>query len=291
MILKVLKVGLLVLLVGWGGGARANNCEVDFARIEGTSELGRRYADLGDEIQRAFAGNLYDFQAQTSPEFTAEWNRGLLQGLRELPFAQRNPKRMSGLTDQQLGRLFWSVKNHPLAAPKHTLSKKYDRENRGIGFCFGKAELARRNALVMGLAKESMRKVWAVGPMKTADGMWQHHVALAVRAQSGEWFAIDPLDRRALPLADWFESVKRNYPSPNLQLFATDAKRFSPYDQRAILPITARSPGYNGYFEDLLKWSREDARAIRNQKRGIETCAREKKSAWTCLKETFGIFD
>jgi hypothetical protein len=270
--------------------AKADTCPANFAELESVESLGRRYADLDDRIQNAFGGNLYRLQKNSSPEFANEWNRGLIQGLREIPMVVRNPKRIIGLNDEQLAGLFWRVKNHPLSAPNTTLTKKYDRQKRGLGFCFGRAMVAHREALKMGVAKESIRKIWAVGPMKTADGYWQHHVATMVRNLKGEWYVLDPLDRRAMPVADWLESVRHSFPSPNLQLFSTNPARFSPEDARSILPGTTKSKYFNGYFQDMLEQSRAEVKAVLDQRRGIDSCPAEKSSLWGCMKETLGIF-
>lgn len=269
----------------------AADCPPNYAALDQAENLGRRYADLGDRIHGELTENFYDLQKNSTPEFAAAWNRGHIEGLRALPMKQRNPKKIVGLTDDQIGSLLWRVRNHPLSASNSTLRPIYDCRGVGIGFCFGRAMVAQMEALNMGVAKESVRKIWAVGPMKTSEGEWQHHVATMVRTAKGDWVVLDPLDRRALSISDWLASVERNYPSPNMQLFSSPASRFSPYDARPILPSSARDKFYNNYFQDMLKRSREDARKLVRQKKGVEECATAKSSWWSCFKENIGIYN
>jgi hypothetical protein len=212
---------------------------------------------LEDEVLEEITGNYYYVQRR-DPKKIAEWNESLLEELEDLPLTGVERGRTPGLSRAEIQALYEKVKNHPVASCRKV--KKYDPEG-NIGFCFGRAMSVHLEALRLGLAKESVRKMWAVGSMKYKDIFWQHHVATMVRDERGRWWVIDPEYRQPKTLRAWFKTVKKMDADDKLQFFSSNANRFGPSNNDTYNPDELASEFYNGYFRDLMRVSREEAEA------------------------------
>ena len=216
--------------------------------------------------------DLFKEQEAASPELVKVWNETLLRELDAMPLVVRNPKRINGLTEVQLTELFEKVKHHPVA--DNDFYSKYDPDNVGIGFCFGRAITAHLEALLMGVAKEDIKKLWIVGHMQEDKVAWAHHVTTMVRGADKKWYAIDPNYSAPMPIAEWYKLLQMRYPKEKLQLFATNAKRWSPgggVNADAIAPATIHDPFYHHFFEDLMQASRDEANSVIEQRRELHS--------------------
>jgi hypothetical protein len=211
----------------------------------------------------------------TSPEDATAWNEALIRTATEMPLDVRNPKRIYGLSQREIKALFRKVDRHPVAS--HSKLKKYTPEG-NIGFCFGRALTAMIEALRMGAARETVKKIWLIGGLNGSTNTWGHHVATMVRGKDKMWYVIDTNYSAPMPLATWYKRCLARYKNDGkVQLFMTDAKRFGPEGGVNAGPIqksTIEDPFYNGYFTDLMKQSRQEAReAMEEKRRARETCA------------------
>lgn len=157
------------------------------------------------------------------------------------------------------------VLNASEANPVVSLSKtrKYDPQNKGIGFCFGRAMFVHIELIYRGLDRDSIKKAIVVGSM--GKGTWGWHVTTIAQSKdrSGreQWLAIDPVAGRVMPLQDWY-NYWRNGDSDDkkLKLYIAENTRFgagaSWYDDNGI-----RDPFYNNYFIDLMRWFEDQSKA------------------------------
>lgn len=224
-------------------------------------QLEETFADgLGGQIQRE--QNYYKFE--TTPAKARKWNEALLQHLRALPESGAERGRMSGLTKEQLEDLYRITSTHPVADYKKV--KKWDPEG-NFGFCFGRAENVYEQALKYGVAKENVKKIWAVGQMEYKHIFWQHHVAGMVRGTDGKWYVLDPEYDRVLELRKWMNTVKKMDTKGSLLFFASEGKRFAPFNEDPIKPWDVSRDAYNGYFADYMAESRLQAAEILRQRK------------------------
>lgn len=182
------------------------------------------------------------------------------------------------LAPQEGARVVADAHNHPVVSLwKYS---KYDPENRGIGFCFGRAMFIHLDLYYRGFDRDSIRKAFVVGPMKTPDGgSWGWHVTTIAQSLDSKgrrvWLALDPIfDRNSkgkIPtLQEWYQEMYGKYSTDKkLKLYVTEAGKFgpspSPYDAKSI-----KQPFYNNYFKDMMDWFESQSQEGRYQSRKIE---------------------
>lgn len=212
--------------------------------------------DLGWLYQReVIEGNL-------SADQVAEENRLLLQALLREPrnFAESDRRRSLGRSEADA--LTNALFNHPVVGA--LAAKKYDPE-RVFGFCFGRAEWVYIELLRQGFAKSSMRKIFAVGPMRGPGQGWGFHVATMVRAINGNWWVIDLGSARAESVEDWMSAVKRLSVDSRLKFYVTEPDRLGASTQGKFSARSYRggyySPAYQLYFTDMMASFKKAVRA------------------------------
>jgi hypothetical protein len=143
---------------------------------------------------------------------------------------------------------------------------RYDPNNQGIGFCFGRALFVHMELGYRGFDRDSVRKAFVMGPMQTPDGgSWGWHVTTIAQSKNArgqeEWLAIDPITG-VKPALDWYKEMYDQYSTDKkLKLFVTLPTRFSPSAGSAYHEDHLRDPFYNRYFEDLMDWFGKEAEA------------------------------
>ncbi len=170
--------------------------------------------------------------------------------------------RLNAITTEQAKMVLNSIHRHPVVS-----DYEYDRYNRPgveIGFCFGRAAYVHLALLKMGVNKDSIKKIWAVGPMQTAEIAWDFHVATLVKSVDGSWLAIDSFVGRVMSVETWIKEIdKISQPGHRNRYYFSNPKKFSvslgTYDRVQLgLDLNADQDWYRGYFADLMKWFRED---------------------------------
>jgi len=143
---------------------------------------------------------------------------------------------------------------------------RYDPKNEGIGFCFGRALFIHLELAYRGFDRDSVRKAFVVGPMRTPDGgSWGWHVttiAQSVNAQGQEeWIAIDPI-AGVKPVMQWYREMYQNYSTDKkLKLYFTLPTRFGPTANSHYSEKALNDPFYNGYFSDMMDWFQKQSEA------------------------------
>jgi hypothetical protein len=198
--------------------------------------------------------------ARGSPAASVASNNQVLEGLKNLPMNANPGKRKAGLSSSEIQKLYREVENHPVAAIAKVAN--YDKNNIGIGYCFGRATTAHIKALLNGADKSSIRKVWALGDLKNGDTHWRYHVTTIVRDAKGDWYAIDPIMGKVLPVEKWYSEMKKYDSVGNMRIFDTDAKRFSPGSPAKYSPRELRGEQYENYFSDLMKSFQDEVKTM-----------------------------
>lgn len=134
---------------------------------------------------------------------------------------------------------------------------KYDPNNQGIGFCFGRAMFIDLYLTLNNLNRGSIKKAFVVGPMKSGSSTWAWHVTTIVqsldKSKNETWLAIDPIMGRVLEVKEWYREVLKISQDGKLRLYIADAGKFADtatrYDEDGI-----SHKFYNKYFTDMMKW-------------------------------------
>lgn len=136
----------------------------------------------------------------------------------------------------------------------------YDyRNGLSIGFCFGRATYVHLALLRAGVNKLSIKKIWAVGPMSTGDTDWQFHVATAVLAEDGKWYAIDTFVGQVMTVEAWFERMQKVALNETLRFYVSSPSKFSvslgTYSRVELgLDLNEEQDWYSHYFKNLMTW-------------------------------------
>lgn len=145
-----------------------------------------------------------------------------------------------------------AMRNDVVSLDKYS---KYDKDNKGIGFCFGRAMFVNLYLAINGVHRANIKKAFVVGPM--SRGSWAWHVTTIVqskdRAGKESWLAIDPVMGYVVTVQEWYAHWQKSSDDGKLRLFIAEAGKFgagaSRYDERGI-----SNPFYNNYFTDMMKW-------------------------------------
>ncbi len=223
-------------------------------KFESTKALLAARAIEIEKAETSLNKSLFAIPRGSAKEAVAK-NEQVLEQLKNLPINVES-KRKIGLSDSEVQQLFREVYDHPVASL--TKVSQYEKYQTGIGYCFGRATAAHIKALKDGVDKSSIRKVWALGSLKTGSSNWRYHVTTIVRNSKGEWIAIDPIFGRTMPVEEWYKSMKKFDATGNMRLFETEPKRFGPDGGGKYSPSALQSPFYAGYFTDLMKSFREE---------------------------------
>ena len=182
-------------------------------------------------------------------------NDFIIQKLNSLP-VPKSSSRMVELTLAQATAIFDKVRIHSPANIKEL--ERYDPQAR-IGFCFGRSMAIHLQALQSGVHKESILKVYAIGNLQSGGISNSYHVATMIRAKGGRWWVLDP--RRGevvLDLESWYQKM-RVYDS-SLSLAITAAERGFVESANPYLKDSILDKHWNGYFNDLLRFFRLEAK-------------------------------
>lgn len=263
---RKIVVAMLIFLAPFllSVAAFASDCAKPFSELQIAENTKQKLLLLEENVLREMEESFYETQKVAANP--AKWNQKVLAALEALPVSGAERGRLNGFSQDQIETLFRLVNEHPVASME--VKSKYDPTTI-IGFCFGRAMSVHLEALRAGLAKENIRKVWVVGPMRHDNIIWKHHVATMVRGTDKNWYVIDPEYTKPLLVRDWYEDLNSMSVDGRLQFFASSPSRWGPMNNRPYEKMELGHPYYNNYFNDLLKESREEARELarKNQQR------------------------
>ncbi|MBC7420317.1 MAG: hypothetical protein H7328_06265 [Bdellovibrio sp.] len=224
-------------------------------RCENLFEIKSPFVELPSNLREVYGS---EPNAHTA-EAVAELNKQTLENLENYKPVQSG-KRAAEITYQEANRLHQSMHNHRVVG--YNATANYNRPDVSIGYCFGRATYAHLMLLKMGMQKESVLKIWAVGEMKSPSVMWDFHVATLVNTAQHGWMAIDPNFSNPTTVSEWVQKYKSTSTDQLLRFYVTPAEKFSfeigKYDRAQLgLDMERKADWYRHYFVDLIKSVRE----------------------------------
>lgn len=168
------------------------------------------------------------------------------------PHASRDQGKRTSITKTQAQAIIQEAESNPVVALHQ--GRKYDKDQKGIGFCFGRAMFTHLFLTSAGVNRGNIKKAFIVGPM--SNGAWAWHVSTIVQSSlNGKevWYAIDPVAGTAMEVKAWYKHWKKSSDDQKLKLYIADAGKFGPspstYDER-----NKTNSFYNNYFNDMNEW-------------------------------------
>lgn len=180
---------------------------------------------------------------------------------------EENPYRSPGIDYEQGQKIMKALLQEDFYKNAQT---QYDVE-RNLGLCFGRAIYLHLMLLKYGVNKDSIKKIFVIGPMDSGSGaiVWQFHVATIVKdSQSNKWWALDTNFDKPILVEDWMYQMKRKsldktfrlFREPlvdktkSLRFYVTDAQKIGPSGwEYNIKPGGLFDSFYNNYFKDMFK--------------------------------------
>lgn len=166
-------------------------------------------------------------------------------------------RRVSRISRRTAQTVIDSIDLHPVVGSYQ--SSRYEKRDTAIGFCFGRATYVDLIARRMGVQKDSIRKLWVVGPMRSGGIDWAFHVTTLIRGENGEWLAIDNFPGRVLTAREWVAYFQKMNREGNLRAYVTAPEKFSAslgtYSRVQLgLDLPRNQDWYSHYFRDLMQW-------------------------------------
>ncbi|MBL7544437.1 MAG: hypothetical protein JNL11_11530 [Bdellovibrionaceae bacterium] len=148
---------------------------------------------------------------------------------------------------------------------------KYEQPGTSIGYCFGRGCYIDVLLMSLGLDRDAVKKIWAVGPMQSGGLTWQFHIGHMVRLPDNSWVVLDNVPGRVLTVEQWAAHFKRENRDGMLRFYVTDSEKFTPSlgaynDTQLGLNIPRDRDWYRDYFDDLMRWTRQFRSATDEEK-------------------------
>ncbi|MFN3455559.1 MAG: protein-glutamine glutaminase family protein [Pseudobdellovibrio sp.] len=174
-----------------------------------------------------------------------------------------NTHRKKSLSLAEIKKVHQSIMDHPVVSP---LLEKYEHDDVSVGYCFGRATYVHLKLLSLGVQKESIQKIWAVGQMQTQNIVWQFHVATMVYNSEKGWMVIDSNFNNPITVKDWMSTYWNQSTDHKLRFYNTDPSKFGLslgyYDAVNMgLNLSRDQDWYKHYFKDMLNEFRKEARS------------------------------
>lgn len=215
------------------------------------------------EIERRnFQKEVAEFGKNYVTKKVAERNAYELAALKDSARPNPHSNRADVVPADLLEEIYYNVANNPVTSL--AAYNKYDPTDRGIGFCFGRAMNVHLEALFQGVSKNSIRKLWALGQLRTGSTGWRYHVTTLLKGEKG-WMAVDPIFGYVMTVEQWYRRMQSFDTDGLMRLYVTEPEKFGPsstkyHDSLLIHPI------YNNYFMDLMAYYRERTRQPRERR-------------------------
>ncbi len=211
-------------------------------------------------VFRAKPDRLYDYYQQQisllSQDEVASLNRSFVKSVSEY-VPPDNDKRSQTLDQVRAQKILDLVFDHPTIGFK--ADDIYSQPGEEMGYCFGRAMYMHLIALKLGVQKESIKKIWAVGPMQSdKPGVeWGYHVALMVYTKQG-WIVLDPNLRRVFSVNDWVQYYEAKNLDGRGRFYATDPEKFGLYSGKYSryllgLDLSPDQDWFKHYFVDMMQ--------------------------------------
>jgi hypothetical protein len=235
--------GLLTIFLPNDAHATETSCYRHFSSLLGPTD-----EELNLLISRR--GDLFVLPTRP-PEEARALNEAALRSLREAPMpGTAYSRRKAGLTPAEIQKLYDDSMLNPQVMK--SLCGKYNGSPR-YGLCWGRAMAVHLKALQSDINNKSVKKMWAIGSLKSGLTHWRYHVTTLVRAEDGSWHAIDPIFGRPMPAEEWYATMRSKYdPEGTMRIFASPAKRFGPGSWEQYNKKELSDAVYYNFFSDLM---------------------------------------
>lgn len=240
-----------------------------------TSSNDSVYNDLAyiDEslIERSVASdsvctfNEYNYNdSLLSSEQIMSANLANLEKLSKTPGDNSIRERAAYISKDSALEIYNAVSRHPVA--DQCMIPKYDPQNRGIGYCFGRAMTVHLESLYRGIAKDSIKKMFAQGALQTGSNKWRYHVTTIVKGPTNIWWAIDPIIGGVITADEWYRYMKKFDSNGKMKIYFTNANQLTPacnvkYNKQQLY----YDQDIKRYFGDLLKWYRDNGPVVKSR--------------------------
>lgn len=203
--------------------------------------------------------DLYDhqyYEVRDKDEATiAAMNQKTLDDLMAYKPKHYNENRSHSLTFKEASAIQKSIYNNKAAHPSKT--GEYEKKGANIGYCFGRSMYYHLMLLKKGLQKDSIKKIWAVGPMKTGTVDWGFHVATMVYTRDTNWMVIDSNHYEPITVEEWMNHYSKYSPKKDLRFYITTPEKFSvntgKYERYQLgLDVSKDIDWFKHYFKDMM---------------------------------------
>lgn len=179
----------------------------------------------------------------------------------EIPIFQWHKKNSADL--DLLQDVYNTILHHKVVSSAKV--QKYNRPEINLGYCFGRATYVHLKLLSLGIQKESIQKIWAVGPMSTYMGKWSFHVATMAYNKDYGWIVIDSFSHHPQPLAKWMSAISKTSEDGKVRFYNTDASKFGlslgKYSRFQMgLDLSKENDWYQNYFKDMMHELKKETR-------------------------------
>jgi len=228
------------------------------------------FSQTNSEEQRfLLKANLYQFRHQEIAEGKnfEQLKKELLEGLKKQS-PQASSTKAAGVSYDQARLILSKLLQERI----YYDYRSYDPQG-NIGFCFGRAMYLHLQLLRHGVAKDSIKKIFAIGPMRTGEINWQFHVATMVKDKnSNDWWVLDSNLPRPLSIEKWIEYYqkfridqtsmffgffKKTDNEKSIRFYVTEASKFGSSAWQ-YSPQSLNDPFYNNFFKDMLRDFKEN---------------------------------
>lgn len=203
-----------------------------------------------------------------------ELNAKMIQSLKAYA-PELSEGRAQGVTYDQAALVLKNLMNHPMYISE---KQDYDTE-RKLGLCFGRALYLHLELLRYGVNKDSIKKIFVVGPMSAGtDKVWQFHVTTLVKdAQSNQWWAMDTNIGKPLLVERWMDTYKKTatdktyriFRSPlvdrtkSLRFYVTEPQKIGPSSWEYNIQLGGLfHENYHMYFQDMFRYFKKTPVAV-----------------------------
>ena len=191
-----------------------------------------------------------------TPSEVRKLNQKTLKDL-ENYFPKQTSDRAASASLGEIQNLLKYVEDHPVVSPRNKM--RYQKEDVDIGYCFGRATFLHLALLKMGLQKNSILKIWAMGPHKNpiSEVNWGFHVATVAFVKGHGWMSIDTNTFKVQPVAHWIMANQEHSTDGKMRFYVSTPERFGTnvpqYSRLQLgLDVPREKDWYQHYFVDLL---------------------------------------
>lgn len=240
--------------------AHAQLCQSLFDSGHRSAYLARK-AEVNEDI---WLRNTLENEYSSKAEMRGYNNEMLAKLQTDIP-VQRG-KRKQAATELELQQLLSILFYHKMGVMYYD---KYNREGTDIGYCFGRATYIHLKLLSMGLQKDSIQKIWAVGPMNSGNVNWRYHVATMAYTKTKGWLVVDDYVGQIVTVKEWTAYMETKSINGKLRFYNTDASKFGlsdgVYSRYELGLDLGNLDYYKSYFKDMMIEMKKEIKSSKNK--------------------------